>query len=334
MTELKKKDDSYSAFGRWVTYRSEIKLLDCTVRDGGLMNNHRFEDDTVKAVYQACVDSGIDYMELGYKASQRIFSRDQFGDWKFCSEKDIRRVIGENDSELKLSAMADTERTDYNTDILPKDQSILDMIRTATYIHQIPAALDIVKDAHDKGYETTINLMAVSTVPEMELDEALDLIVKSPVDYIYLVDSFGSLYSEQVQYLMGKYLRYAGSAGKQVGMHAHNNQQLAFANTIEALILGANILDGSMAGLGRGAGNCPTESLLGFLHNPKFRLRPVLQCIQQDIEPLREQLKWGFDLPYMITGLMNRHPRAAIEFNTSDNRGDYVKFFDKIIDLD
>ncbi|RQW08270.1 nucleoid-structuring protein H-NS [candidate division KSB1 bacterium] len=317
-----------------MTYREEIKLLDCTIRDGGLMNKHRFGEDIVKAVYQACVDGGIDYMEFGYKGSAKIFSRDDFGAWKYCSEDDIRKIVGDNDTSLKLSVMADTERTDYHTDILPREQSVIDMVRVATYIHQIPAALDIVKDASDKGYETTINLMAISTVPEKELDEALELIAQSPVGYIYLVDSFGSLYSEQVQYLTGKYLRYANAAGKQLGMHAHNNQQLALANTIEALILGANILDGSMAGLGRGAGNCPTESLLGFLHNPKFRLRPVLYCIQKYIEPLRKDMKWGYDIPYMITGLMNRHPRAAIEFNETGDRGDYIKFFDKILDLD
>jgi len=334
MTELKKKDANYSAFGRWIAYRADIKIMDCTVRDGGLMNKHQFSEEFVKAVYQAAVAGGIDYMELGYKASKKVFAPDQYGAWKFCDEDSIKRIVGDNDADLKLSVMADTERTDYHNDILPREQSVIDMIRVATYIHQIPTALDIVADAHNKGYETTINIMAISTIPEKELDEALELISESDVDIIYLVDSFGSLYSEQIQYLMGKYLRYANSTGKQVGIHAHNNQQLAFANTIEGLILGANILDGSMAGLGRGAGNTHTESLLGFLHNPKFRLRPVLDCIQNNIEPLREELKWGFDVPYMITGLMNRHPRSAIEFNQSEDKGDYVKFFDKIVDLD
>jgi len=334
MSELKKKDANYSAFGRWISYRAEIKIMDCTIRDGGLMNKHQFSHEMVKTVYDAAVEAGIDYIELGYKASKKVFAPDQYGAWKFCDEDDLRRIVGENKSDVKVSVMADTERTDYHTDILPKEKSVVDMVRVATYIHQIPTALDIVQDAHDKGYETTVNIMAISTVPEKELDEALELIAGSAVDIVYLVDSFGSLYSEQIQYLMGKYLRYANESGKQVGIHAHNNQQLAFANTIEAIILGANILDGSMAGLGRGAGNCPTESLLGFLHNPKFRLRPVLKCIQNVVEPLRKELGWGFDIPYMVTGLMNRHPRSAIEFNQSADRGDYVKFFDIIVDLD
>ena len=327
---MMKMDPEENPISRWISYRPEIKILDCTMRDGGLMNSHLFGDEIVKAVYSACVDAGIDYMEIGYINSRRIFSSAEHGAWKFCKEDDIRRIVGENDTSLKLSAMADAGKSDYHEDILPCDQSVLDMIRVAAYIHQIPLALDMIKDAHDKGYETTINLMAVSVVSERELDEALELLANSEVGTLYIVDSFGAIYSEQTQFLLEKYLSYTKSSGKQVGMHAHNNQQLAFANTIEAIIKGANILDASMAGLGRGAGNCPIELLVSFLHNPKFRLRPILQCIQQHVEPLRGKLMWGFDAPYMITGILNQHPRAAIEFNASEDRGNIVKFLDLI----
>jgi 4-hydroxy 2-oxovalerate aldolase len=318
--------------GKWVSYRPEIKILDCTIRDGGLMNNHLFTDEVVKAVYTACVDAGIDYMELGYINSRRIFPPDKNGPWKYCGEDDIRRIVGDNDTHLKLSVMADAEKCDYKEDILPSSESALDMIRVAAYIHQIPLALDMIKDAHDKGYETTLNLMAVSTIIETEMNEALELLANSEVGTVYIVDSNGSLYSEQVHYLVEKYMSYVEPAGKRVGMHAHNNLQLAFANTIEAIIKGANILDGSMAGLGRGAGNCPMELLVGFLHNPRFRLRPLLQCIHEHIEPMREKLMWGFDIPYMMTGLLNQHPRAGMNFNASADRGDIVKFYDSITD--
>jgi len=326
-----KKAETEKDFARkWVTYRPEIKVVDVTIRDGGLMNNHRFSDQVVRAVYQACVEAGIDYMEIGYKASKRISSRDEFGPWKFCDEEDIRRIVGENPTPLKLCVMADAERCDYQEDIPPKRDSVVDMVRVATYIHQVPIALDMVKDAHAKGYETSLNLMAASTVAESELEEALGLFAESEVDAIYLVDSFGSFYSEQVHYLLDMYVSHARRHGKTVGMHAHNNQQLAYANTIEAAIKGANYLDSSMAGLGRGAGNCQTELLLGFLHNPKYRLRPVLRCIQEHIEPMRQELRWGFDLPYMITGFLNQHPRAAMQFNASTDDRDIVKFFDSI----
>ncbi|MBU6402655.1 MAG: aldolase catalytic domain-containing protein [Verrucomicrobia bacterium] len=296
------------------------------------MNDHRFDDEFVKAVYTACVEAGIDYMELGYKASRKIFAPTDFGPWKFCTEDDLRRIVGDNDTSLKLAVMADAERTDYHQDILPRDQSVIDMVRVATYINQIPAAIDMLKDAHDKGYETTVNLMAVSAVQERELDQGLELLATSEAEAIYIVDSFGALYSEQIHYLARKYLHYAKAAGKQVGIHAHNNLQLAYSNTIEAIILGANYLDATLAGLGRGAGNCQMELLLGFLHNPKFRLRPVLQCVQQYVEPMRAKLGWGFDIPYMMTGLLNRHPRSAIKFNAGKDRGNFVKFYDAIID--
>jgi 4-hydroxy 2-oxovalerate aldolase len=318
--------------GRWVSYRPDIKVLDCTIRDGGLMNNHKFPDEVVKAVYTACVEAGVDYMELGYKASRKVIVAGEHGAWKYCQEEDIRRIVGDNPSGLKLTVMADAERTDYKDDIPPKKDSVIDMIRVATYINQIPTALEMVKDAHDKGYETTVNLMAVSTVREYELDEGLELLTKSEAKAIYVVDSFGSLYSEQVHYLMRKYLSYCRAAGKEVGMHAHNNLQLAFANTIEAIVLGANMLDATMAGLGRGAGNCPLELLIGFLHNPKYNLLPVLRCVQHVVEPQRAKLLWGFDLPYMLTGFLNEHPRAAIKFQEAKDKGDIVDFYNLIWD--
>jgi 4-hydroxy 2-oxovalerate aldolase len=320
--------------GSWVTYRPEIKILDCTVRDGGLINDHKFDDRFVKAVYQALVAAGVDYMELGYKADKKIFSSAQSGAWKFCDEDAIRRIVGDNPTSLKLCAMADAERTDYHTDILPKEKSVLDCIRVATYIHQIPTALDMIMDAHDKGYETTLNLMAISTVQERELKDALDAIVQTPVGTIYLVDSFGTYYSEQIRDLATMFLKAVEGTGKEIGIHTHNNQQLAYANTIEAVVMGVNRLDATINGLGRGAGNCPLELLIGFLKNPKFSLRPILQCVQEVFLPMQKDMEWGYQIPYMITGQLNQHPRAAIKLRAGKTPDDYVGFYDQMIEED
>ena len=320
------------AKGSWLTYRPDIKILDCTIRDGGLINNHRFDDSFVKAVYEADVAAGVDYMELGYKASKRLFDPAEFGPWKFCDEDDLRRVVGDNPTSLKISVMADAERTDYEQDILPKEDSVIDSIRVAAYIHQIPTALDMVKDAHDKGYEVVMQLMAVSAVQDRELAEALGVLAQSPVTAIYLVDSFGALYSEQIRDLIVTYVDAVEGTGKGVGIHAHNNQQLAYANTIEALIVGASRLDATINGMGRGAGNCPLELLIGFLKNPKFHLRPVLQCIQEHFLPLDGQMEWGYKIPYMITAMLNQHPRPAIHMRQSDSPDDYVGFYDQMME--
>jgi 4-hydroxy 2-oxovalerate aldolase len=177
--------------------------------------------------------------------------------------------------------------------------------------------------------------MAASTIPDGELTEGLEMLAQSEARAIYVVDSFGAFYSEQIRALVQKYLGHCRASGKAVGVHMHNNMQLAFANTIEGLIEGANFLDATMAGLGRGAGNCQMELLLAFLHNPKYELRPVLDCVQNHIEPLRAKLLWGYDLPYLLTGMLNQHPRTAIKFKEAElkgDKGDILKFYDSVMD--
>ena len=328
--EAPAKDESIGSKG-WVTYRPSIKVLDVTIRDGGLMNDHKFDLKLVQAVYRTAVEAGIDYVEFGYKGSKRIYSPSEHGEWKFCDEDMLRKAIeGEKHPKVKVAVMADADRTDYRTDILPRSKSVIDLVRVATYIHQIPMAVDMIQDAHDKGYETSINLMAVSIVPESELDGALEVLARTKVDVMYVVDSFGAFYGEQIRSLVNKFKRFARETGKKVGIHTHNNCQLAYANTIEAMIRGANYLDASLAGLGRGAGNCPMELLLGFLHNPKFSVRPVLKCIRDYIEPLREKMDWGYSIPYMISGMMNQHPRDSIKFIESGDAKDIVRFYDEM----
>ena len=266
-------------------YRKEIKVLDYTIRDGGLMNNHLFTDDFLSAVFQAVNSSGVDYIELGYKADESQFSRSEYGSMKFCSEKDIEKVINGEEVKSKISVMVDIGRVDPS--IIPqKSESLIDMMRVASYVKDIDKAIDLANQIQAKGYEVTINLMAVSHARERELDEALIQVEKeSNVDALYLVDSFGALYSEQISHLAKKYKSLMPT--KEIGIHAHNNQQLAFANTIEAIIQNVNYLDGTIFGIGRAAGNCPLELLLGFLKNPKYDLRPILENLESHFVQLK-----------------------------------------------
>ena len=170
--------------------------------------------------------------------------------------------------------------------------------------------------------------MAISTAGENELDLALELLAsQSKAQYIYLVDSYGSLYPEQIRRLADKYLKVAEKYGKSVGIHAHNNQQLAFANTIEACSIGVSLLDATVSGMGRGAGNCFMEQMLSFLRNPNYKLTPTLKFVEKYVAEERAKgSQWGYDVPYMLTGALNRHPRAAIAF-LKDNRTDYNELY-------
>jgi 4-hydroxy 2-oxovalerate aldolase len=125
------------------------------------------------------------------------------------------------------------------------------------------------------------------------------------------VDSYGAFYSERVTSYISLYRKYAPT--KELGFHAHNNQQLAFANTQQAIIDGVNLLDATVNGIGRGAGNCNLELLLNFLKNPKFDVRPVYKAIQEVFVPLRREIEWGFNDIYGISGYLNQHPRDAMK---------------------
>ena len=319
--------------GTLVSWRPDIKVLDCTLRDGGLVNNFRFTDEFVKALYQANVQAGVDYMEFGYKASKDIFKVEDFGKWKFCDEEAIREIVGNNETDLKIAVMTDVGRTDYKKDIIDRKDSVIDLVRTATYIHQIPSAIEMIEDAKNKGYETSANLMAVSKVNDKDLENGLELLANSCVDVIYLVDSFGAFYPEQILRLADIYLNIAAKTGKKIGIHAHNNQNLAFANTIEGLTAGISYLDATVCGMGRGAGNCFMESLLAFLKNPRYNLSVIMDFIEKYMLQMKKDYDWGFDIPYLLTGIFNSHPSSAINF-IKEGRTDYSRLQQELMDMD
>jgi len=315
-------------------YRSSIKVVDATLRDGGLVNDFYFTDEFVRALYEANIRAGVDYMEMGYKASREMFDESKFGKWKFCDDDAIREIVGDNDTGLKIAVMADVGRCNYKKDIVSRSESPIDLIRVATYLNTIPAAADMIEDAKKKGYEVSCNIMAISSGQESDLRVALDILGKTSVDVFYIVDSYGSLYPEQIARIADTYMEFAGKYGKKLGIHAHNNQQLAFANTIEAVGDGVDWLDATYSGMGRGAGNCAMELLLGFLRNPKYNNFYVIQFIENYMNQLKEDgVVWGFDLQYMMTGLLNQHPRTAIQF-TKEHRKDYSEFYKEVVAQD
>jgi 4-hydroxy 2-oxovalerate aldolase len=297
-------------------YREKIKVLDCTIRDGGLINDHDFDLRFVREVYKAVSEAGVDYMEIGYKNSKELFSAEKFGLWKFCEDDVIKRAIDGIESKTKIATMVDVGRVNPD-DVKPASESPVAMMRVATYVKDIDKAIYLVNHFADKGYETTINIMAISKDRGPALDEALQQIQEeSQANVVYVVDSFGALYQEPVEELVKRCKKYLKT--KEVGFHGHNNQQLAFSNTIEAIIHDANYLDATVYGIGRAAGNCPLELLLGFLNNPKFDIRPVLDLIANEFIPLREKIEWGYIIPHAIAGMLNEHPRAAIALRNSD----------------
>lgn len=294
-------------------FRESLKVLDCTIRDGGLINNYQFSEDFVKACYRAACESGVDIWEIGKKLEESSdYPRDQYGPWNFCDDELIKRVVDSYDGDYRpqIAVMFDVGRVNVEA-LKPRDETPIDMIRTACYVKDIAKGLALVRHSKDLGYDTCLNIMAPSVSIESELIEGLSEIdACSEVDTLYLVDSFGAFYSEQITSYIELYKKYASS--KPLGFHAHNNQQLAFSNTQQAIIDGVDLLDATVNGIGRGAGNCNLELLLNFLKNPKFDVGPIYRVIQEEFVPLRDEIEWGFNDIYGISGYLNQHPRAAM----------------------
>jgi 4-hydroxy 2-oxovalerate aldolase len=306
-------------------YNHDLKLVDCTIRDGGLINKWDFSKDMVRKVFQAVSKAGIDYMEIGYRASTKMFSPDEYGLWRFSTDDDIREIVGDVQTDMKLGVMVDIGRVEPD-DIVPVEDSPLDFIRVATYLNDIDKAIWLANHVHEKGYESFINIMAISTVNDYTLTEGLKQVNnETQVSAVTVVDSYGGLYPDSTSHLINLFKNALEKP--KTGFHAHNNQQLGFANTIQALNEGAGFCDATIFGIGRAAGNCPMELLLSWLKNPKYSLEPVLQVIQDVFVDLRKNIEWGYLIPYMVTGVLNEHPRVAIALRNSENKDNYADFF-------
>jgi len=286
-----------------------IRVIDCSIRDGGLMNKWLFTQAFVRDAARASVLAGVDYVELGYKASTAFFDPHEYGAWRFSNESDLRSVWPEA-SGSRLSVMLDIGRFNL-ADMLPKDDSVVDTVRVACYVHQIEEAISTTQFLNKQGYETFINIMAISEADEDQLDQGLRLIsAESPAVGIYVVDSYGNLTPTATRSLV---LRYQDRCpDMSVGFHGHNNTQMALANSLAAIDAGASFVDGSLFGMGRGAGNTPLELLLPSLGANIGTIAPLYEVIDKHVLSLHQTLKWGYHLPYALSGIANQHPREAM----------------------
>lgn len=287
--------------------RHTVRVLDCSIRDGGCCNAWQFSEDFVRRTYLALAKSGVEYMEIGYRSSPGSFDRQKVGPWRFCDDEVLAEIV--TPSGPKLAVMLDYGKA-AASDLAPRTKSPVSMVRLACYARDVEGAIDILHEIQDKGYEVMCNVMAVSTCTPDEVDRFLGKLHDSTIPNVALVDSFGAFYPHHVRYLIRKYKNWLRPDQK-LGVHVHNNQETAFANTIVAVEEGADLLDATVFGIGRGAGNCPLELLLMYLDASKYDVEPILE-LGDDYARLREELQWGYHVPYAITGWLNAHPRSAI----------------------
>ncbi|RJE48438.1 MULTISPECIES: aldolase catalytic domain-containing protein [unclassified Dehalobacter] len=289
----------------------KLTILDCTLRDGGLTNNFQFPELYMKDHIQRISEAKVDYLELGYKTDPAFCDRTAYGKLKFCDDNEIRDLIAGIPNLPKLAFMVDVGRFDRRS-VENASVSPFAMGRVACYLDQIEEAVEDVRFLQNKGYETTLNIMAISRENISEIVCGLRKIkTQIPAEAVYVVDSYGALYPDDVKKLVSLYKKELD--GMNVGIHVHNNMQLAFSNTITAIESGASFLDASVNGMGRGAGNCPLECLLPYAGKDHYDLKPVLALINDYYIHDGDERSWGYCPKQLLTGIFNQHPVYSIQ---------------------
>lgn len=286
--------------------KANIEILDCTIRDGGYVNNWDFNKKLVRETYRALSKAGVDYIELGYHGSQKWFNKAQYGAFRLSSVEDIRFVCS-NIAGAKVALMVDHGKFDVEELAYYKDTPVR-LIRIAVHKDAVEKAIRDVSEIRRMGFLVAINLMGFTLYTPKERKRMTQLFRDAPIDYAYVVDSNGSFFPNQIRDICGPLF---GIKHIQWGFHAHNNLQMAFANTLRAMEAGARIIDSSVFGMGRGAGNLPTEIVLAYMHLLKperYNAIPVLSLVDHYFTKLYSESPWGYNLPYMLSGIHDCHP--------------------------
>jgi len=291
------------------TLLPKFEILDCTIRDGGYVNNWEFDKKLVREVYRALSKSGVELVEIGFRGTEKHFDRNKYGLWRFSSEEDIREVTN-NITGAKLSLMADYGKVELD-DFCDANDSVVDLVRIAVHKDNLKGAIDLLGQIKEKGYEVSLNVMGYANYSENERKNLLDLLKNVVLDYVYIADSYGSLFPDQIRSIFEPIL---GIPNIKVGFHPHNSLQMAFANALEAIRCGVHIIDSTIYGMGRAAGNIPTEVLISYLekeNKEKYNSVPVLNIIDRFFVSLKQENNWGYQLPAMLSGIFKCHPSYA-----------------------
>ena len=306
-----------------------FEILDCTIRDGGYLNNWDFDRKIVKELCRNLSRTGVDIIEIGFRNKPKPGT----GLW-YSVPEDVINDLFKDVSGIKVSLMVDCDKCDLS--LIPQSEhSPVNMYRVACHKDRILEAIDICREIKKRGYDVSIQLMGIAGYTEEDFSFIMKPISEAPIDYLYFADSYGSLFPRDIK----KYTEKLRPLNKKIGFHAHNSLQLAFANTLEALNCGVNIVDATVCGMGRGSGNLPMEVLIIYLEktlsHKKYNSMPILDLIDRYFIGLKNKLNWGYSLPYMLSGIFEVHPSYAkqlVDYHEY-NIDDMIKVFEVVKEL-
>ena len=300
-------------------------LLDCTIRDGGFENNFNFTTDEVKNTLRASSEIGYNYFEMGYLTDPKILT-EKDGLWRNVPFNLITEIKQEINPKCKISVMIDCWR--YNIkDLLPSNQTDIDLIRVCSYEEQIDIALDMCKTIKSLGYEVSLNVICTSHI---SIDSFVDLrnklITEDFLDFLCFADSYGALTPDYVKKILILFRNM--NPNILIGFHAHDNMSLSMANTITALDNGADMVDGTYTGIGRGGGNLPLELITLYLNiskNYNLNLNALFEYLDSSMKD-KDQIE---KTKQAICGILNVHPYRLRDINEKS----FVEIYNELNNL-
>lgn len=300
----------------------KIKLLDCTLRDGGYYNLWKFSKTQINEYLEKIHKSKIDIVELGFRFLKK---NNKYGPLAF-SEESFLKKIKLNNKNVKYAIMlnsSDFVSVNNETEILKKNfpkknKSLISIVRIACQYDHIVKIYDSINFIKKQGYKVAINLMQIHKISPTNLKNILRLLNKMNIDFFYFADSFGSVRPNQIKNIC-KSIKNVWK--KNFGIHAHDNCGYALSNTLEAFKNGATMLDCTILGMGRGAGNTKTEQLLteiNYLKKTHYNPKPIYSLANGFFKKLLEKYNWGSSIYYHLAANKNIHPSYIQELLIDD----------------
>jgi len=302
----------------------KLKILDCTLRDGGYYNNWDFSEELINDYLQTMSDIKIDYVELGF----RSLNKNEYRGPCYYTTDDFLNSL-KIPKNLKISVMVNANEilsNNFNSPISAikflfkkKKYSKVNLVRIACHLEEIKKIIEPAKFLKSQGYSVGLNLMQIADKSEDDIKEISELVNDSKFDVFYFADSMGNLNKSKTSNIINLIREKFNG---ELGIHAHDNMGKALDNTLLASESGVNWLDSTVYGMGRGPGNVKTEYLIIEIKkrfNLKINYFSILKLIDNYFKKLMDKYKWGSNPYYYIAGMNNVHP-SFIQSMLNDNR--------------
>jgi len=303
-----------------MSYPSNLKIVDCTLRDGGYYVGWDFDSTLVESYLKALSTCRIDILEIGFRT---FLNNGFYGAYAYTTDKFLEGLnIPKN---INLAIMINAKEIINNHSSLehsikklfqPQVNSKVEIVRIAFTFKETSETIDIANILLGLGYKVILNLMQIDLIDDKSLLKTLDLISSlESLECLYFADSFGNLDQKKIKRIVKSIRQFWQGS---LGFHAHDNKGLAFANSLSAIEEGVDYIDGTILGMGRGAGNTKTENLVIELSkdNQKFFPDALFQLVSDDFTKLKEKYEWGPSIYYHLSAIDGIHPTYIQELMT------------------